>query len=860
MRSSKPDKGSFSIMKLLSSQNLDSIRKNPSDFQDEFFPPTENSLYSEKKDIKSLKIPEIPKFLKDKNTKFLSQFAMNHKDGRYGFFKLNEFLDANHINICKNEKTFQSDIVQGELGDCYFLSVLSALAAEPENIKALVDADAKGNDKAFQAHVYIHGEPVSVVIDNNFPVSNGTKFAFAGLNRNTGNIWPMILEKAWAKVNKSYEDIIPGNSADALEFLTPAPIDTYYHSQESAKLFEIIQNAKKNKCIILADITDTANTNLESLSQMGLITNHAYSVIDTAVLKRQLGSEIHLVKMKNLWGTNEWLGDWSDGSLKWTQEFKKTVGLEEKEDGIFWMSFEDYLQFYTTTHICQHKSKYNYKFAKFSTKEDFENSYNISKIIVNTEGSGYFTVNLKNTRIYRNMKNKPGYVNPYCSMTVFRKDNDGFVFVGSDSGKQDRLYVQCLDMHPGVYFVAVTFPKSSRNFTLVERPEVNENAKNFRVGVYSSVPNLRVEKVSSGEGSDVFDFLFNMINNLAQENENKYVFSQEGENDTFRVINFDNNRNGFGYIFYQNNSDAYLKEKIKLTSLSNVTMVPILKDGYFMSKDKYNPNTSKQGSSKKETKKYTKTTKGGKKIEETIVETITNDEIDYESNAVSKAINQLKGNIIPSSIELITADNAKAVSKLNPAEFQINIAPHCKGIMFLQKTEEEADLDLDSDICFDYLPNIFLTEQKFNQKKYRLRYNNKAVQVYELITEHNTGVFFLYKNRSKDLKLQVTIRFNKHENLYLQLTSSDFEENEGKLRLREYKENAFRDDSDEDTVTLSIKPGQDAFFGLSAYDSFSKFTYSCQCDYLFSLAYAPGNIREAVENEDNVVKDEITEI
>ena len=50
-----------------------------------------------------------------------------------------------------------------------------------------------------------------------------------------------------------------------------------------------------------------------------------------------------------MWGTNEWIGDWSDQSLKWIQEFKKAVGLHNKEDGVFWMSYDDYLQFYITS-------------------------------------------------------------------------------------------------------------------------------------------------------------------------------------------------------------------------------------------------------------------------------------------------------------------------------------------------------------------------------------------------------------------------------------------------------------------------------------------------------------------------------
>ena len=41
----------------------------------------------------------------------------------------------------------------------------------------------------------------------------------------------------------------------------------------------------------------------------------------------------------------------------------------------------------------------------------------------------------------------------------------------------------------------------------------------------------------------------------------------------------------------------------------------------------------------------------------------------------------------------------------------MNIAPHSSCAIYLQKTADEADIDLSSDICFDYLPNVLLGEQ-----------------------------------------------------------------------------------------------------------------------------------------------------
>ena len=133
--------------------------------------------------------------------------------------------------------------------------------------------------------------------------------------------------EAHAALNKKNIDTI---------ILSKTGVDLY-----NSKVLRSTQGMIFNINIVVSDITETDNTNLDYLSKMGLITNHAYSVIDTAVLRdSHNGNEIRLIKIRNPWGTNEWLGDWSDGSRKWSEEFKQIVGLEEKEDGVFWMSYE----------------------------------------------------------------------------------------------------------------------------------------------------------------------------------------------------------------------------------------------------------------------------------------------------------------------------------------------------------------------------------------------------------------------------------------------------------------------------------------------------------------------------------------
>ena len=831
---SKPD----SIIKKFSSQT------SSPNFTDELFPSNFESLFSSKKEILNYESPTIPKFLKDKKKLLLSQFALSQKDGRYSWAKLPEVKDISKLNIISNTKNISQDVIQGELGDGYFLSTLSALAENPKNITNIIQ-NSKVSDGAYEATIYIHGEPVKVSVDDSFPVANASKIAFAGINDNTGSIWPMILEKIWAKCNKSYEDIIPGNSSDAFEFLTPAPFDNYFHTQDiSSSLFNIIQEASNKNYIILADITETKNTNLDTLSKMGLITNHAYSVIGTAVLKKPNGNEIQLIKMKNIWGTNEWIGDWSDKSLKWTQEFKKAVGLQEKEDGIFWMSYDDYLQFYTTTHIAQVYSNFNYNVIKMKNKEE----QNICKIHVERGGSGYFMLNLKNTRIYNNLKNQ-NYINPYCSVMVIKKKSENnFEYVGGDSGKKDRYYIPAPEMEKGDYYMVVTFPKNNKNNLVQEKNEYNQTEFSFRIGVYSSIKDIKFTPLLDDK-SEIDDYMFYTLLNRAQSDEEKYFFAREGEPTSWRTINFNNDKNGLGYIFYNNESDAYIKERIEISSIKNVNIIPLLKNGFFIS----NPSEVKSdviaNNEDPNSKSKNNTHRSKKNLDNIDDNNKVNEKIDYESKTISETINALKGIKLESTFEKI--DEGK------PPIIQINIAPHCQCAILLQKTGEESDIDIGSDICFDYMPNVLLGEQKFPQKKYRLRYNNKPVEVYECIAEHNTGVFFQYKNRSTDFRVKITAKFSKYENLYLLITSSDLE-NGGTAKLRKCVEGQFRDDNDDNFVELVIEPGETGFFGLNAVDVFEKFSYSCQFDYHFSLFKISSNLMNFEQG--NVNKEEVKDI
>ena len=231
-------------------------------------------------------------------------------------------------------------------------------------------------------------------------------------------------------------------------------------------------------------------------------------------------------------------------------------------------------------------------------------------------------------------------------MVVFKDDNkNGYTFVGSDSGKHDRLYVECENLVPGTYYIAVTFPVPNPGFSLQQNFENIDFDINFRVGVYSSQKQLNIEPLNEKEIEEVSGFGFEIVENLAKDNQDKYYFAHEGEAKSYRVINFDNNNCGFGYIYYKNDSDAYLRERAEISSLQNVILIPFMKNGFLASSEK------DKEQKEPEKPQVLKSAPGKKKDE--VPSSELNEKVDYESQVVSDTMKALKGTELESNLEVL---------------------------------------------------------------------------------------------------------------------------------------------------------------------------------------------------------------
>ena len=72
------------------------------------------------------------------------------------------------------------DIVQGDVGDCYFLAASASLAEYPQRIKKLF-LTGLNKENIAAVEIFICGVPTEVTIDTFVPYKSQSKLMFASL-------------------------------------------------------------------------------------------------------------------------------------------------------------------------------------------------------------------------------------------------------------------------------------------------------------------------------------------------------------------------------------------------------------------------------------------------------------------------------------------------------------------------------------------------------------------------------------------------------------------------------------------------------------------------------------------------------
>lgn len=196
-----------------------------------------------------------------------------------------------------------TDIKQGKIGDCYFLSTVGALVArDPSAIRSMLRDNLDGT---YSARFYDDGKPVWIRVSGELPVDANGKLVYARGVDSDGDekleLWVPILEKAYA----TFVDRIS----------TRKGVDGYDHIDNGGHADNVMRDLTGGAAerIVGFDTTDELVAALEPANDGALVTvqtkksagdgwvgRHVYTVIGTYEQNGQV-----MISLRNPWGKEE---------------------------------------------------------------------------------------------------------------------------------------------------------------------------------------------------------------------------------------------------------------------------------------------------------------------------------------------------------------------------------------------------------------------------------------------------------------------------------------------------------------------------------------------------------------------------
>ncbi|EEB95559.1 hypothetical protein MPER_05452, partial [Moniliophthora perniciosa FA553] len=266
--------------------------------------------------------------------------------------------------ICEKPQFFvdgadSNDIVQGAIGNCWFVSALATMST----YEGLVEKFCVARDEEIGVYGFIFFRDaswVTVIIDDflytripkfeelsyaeqqlyhhnkeryNESARKDGKGLYFAKSGTQGETWVPLIEKAYAKLHGCYSALSGGEECEAIEDLTGG-VSTFIPTN--------LLKANVDRLFGCAYRTlDETRSGSWDPRISGLMGGHAYSVLRAVEFKGK-----RFVIIRNPWGKSEWTGPWSDGSKEWTKEWLDALpelGHVFGDDGQFVMEYKDFL-------------------------------------------------------------------------------------------------------------------------------------------------------------------------------------------------------------------------------------------------------------------------------------------------------------------------------------------------------------------------------------------------------------------------------------------------------------------------------------------------------------------------------------
>jgi hypothetical protein len=308
-------------------------KENKCLFEDDSFPAGPPSLYND-----AAVVPEYDKSMG-------CEQWVRPKD-----FAENPILFANGIS--------PGDVQQGALGDCWLLGSLCCLATNPPLLERLFVNTEHMLDCGFiTCQFFKNGNWQQVIIDTRLPFNSSCSTPIYGHCKDINEMWLPLIEKAYAKLHKTYENLNGGKMTDAMVDLTGEASEKYNLRDpkivpmvDSGELWSMMIRYYRQGSLLGCSnsVKGEEGEQNEEIGGDGIWNNHAYGIMDIRDIKG-----LRLIRIRNPWGEGEWKGTFGDEDEEWDKHrgLKDELNYEFGKDGTWWMAFDDWVKHYNRLFI-----------------------------------------------------------------------------------------------------------------------------------------------------------------------------------------------------------------------------------------------------------------------------------------------------------------------------------------------------------------------------------------------------------------------------------------------------------------------------------------------------------------------------
>lgn len=487
------------------------------------------------------------------------------------------WFGSNKFEVFNSVALGPNSVKQGELGDCYLLAPLSSLALKPERIKRIVKVRKVNNFGIYMVSFCLHGVWENIIVDDRIPCFKGGDNSPIFATSTNKEIWVGIVEKAWAKIHFGYLNIESGTIEESMHALTGAPVVHHVLSETAPdeKTWEHLWAAPRKNYAIAASSRDLKNAQVDKKGvdlATGLVRSHAYSV--TASYEIRFDNQGHpakilqteaknpnnlrLVRLRNPWAGTEWKGAWSDNDPRWTPDLISLVGWSRRDDGVFWMNYQDFCRYFNSFVVCEVKDENQFSGIKLETDDE---KPTILKFVIKKEGTYNFSLNQLSKRMFRK---ESQYTYSACSLLIARVGSQGIVYNKGFNHAMSQLVHVREHCEAGNYVAYICTPW---------RRDVNQIG--FEIYGPDYIPSI----THSTEEEIPFDFMGKFMLDHAKKR-------IETERKTFKDLRLPEigymthiTPSGMGYILFENKSqDVQLTAMLKFSDPQNTVFYPPASD------------------------------------------------------------------------------------------------------------------------------------------------------------------------------------------------------------------------------------------------------------------------------------------